>query len=348
MVGFLKITTLVAISNSALFVLSHNTTKVERQMWIDTVMFISTFIVSTALAVIGIMIAYQLYQTHKKPVLQVLLYQQIFLISFFVYGIWGNIALHEILSDLNLSKELNTKLSIFVPILGSPFLVVSWYMLLRFAFKINGFKELKRFPLLYFPILVLVVLGFSVLVQKEIISVSSKPDLFIIRAIVVINLIIHIIFILPFIFAKKNKPLQKEVGFLKHYALYYFLGISVYSGVLWYYNYFDTISICISIILLFAVSIAIPGILKLKEKTQIQPQSSTCINFKEFCTLYEISKRESEIVLEICTGKTNKAISEKLFITLQTVKDHNYRIYSKLGVKTRTQLTNLVHEKTGL
>ena len=64
--------------------------------------------------------------------------------------------------------------------------------------------------------------------------------------------------------------------------------------------------------------------------------------------MYEISKREAEIVLEICTGKTNKAISEKLFITLQTVKDQNHRIFTKTGVKSRIQLTNLVREKTGL
>ena len=71
------------------------------------------------------------------------------------------------------------------------------------------------------------------------------------------------------------------------------------------------------------------------------------IDFDTFCTLYEISKREAEIVLEICTGKTNKAISEKLFITLQTVKDHTHRIYTKTGVKSRVQLANLVREKTG-
>lgn len=316
-------------------------------MWFEPFLFILTFIVSAALAVIGIMIAYQLYQTHQKPVLQILLYQQIFLISFFIYGIWGNIALHEILADLNLSNELNTKLSIFVPVLGIPFLVVSWFMLLRFAYILNGFKESKRFPLVYFPLLFLIVFGFSVLVQKGVINVTSKPDLFIIRTIVLINFLIHLLFILPFVIEKKSKPLTKEIRFLKKHAILYFLGVLFYSGVLCYFNYFGSISICISILLLFAVSISIPAILKLNEKTQILPKTSSGVDFDEFCSLYEISKRESEIILEICTGKSNKAISEKLFITLQTVKDHNYRIYSKLGVKTRVQLTNLVREKTG-
>ena len=74
MVGFLIITTLVVISNTALFVLLGITTKVENQMWIETILFTVTFIVSAALAVASIMIAYQLYQTHQKPILQILLY----------------------------------------------------------------------------------------------------------------------------------------------------------------------------------------------------------------------------------------------------------------------------------
>ena len=337
---------MVGISNSTLFVISHNTTKVGMQMWIETILFIITFIVSAALAVIGIMIAYQLYQTHQKPVLQVLLYQQIFMFSFFIYGIWGNIALQEILSDLSLSSELETKLSIFLPVIGIPFLVVSWFMLIRFSFVLNGIKESKRFPLIYFPSLFFIVFGFSIFVNKGIINVSPTPDLFIIRAIVIINLILHVIFVIPFLNDKKNKPVQKDIGFLKKYTFLYFGGVLIYSGVLCYFNYFGSISICISVILLFTVSILMPVLLKLNEKIQRLTQSVTNNNFIEFCRLYEISKREAEIVLEICSGKSNKAISEKLFITLQTVKDHNYRIYSKLGVKTRIQLTNLVREKT--
>ncbi len=317
-------------------------------MWIETGLFILTFIISAALAVIGIMITYQLYHTHQKPVLQFLLYQQIFLISFFIYGIWGNIALHEILADLNLNQQLETKIAIFIPVLGVPFLIVSWFMLLRFAFALNGFKDSKKFPWLYFPSLFVIVFVFSVLINKGVIKVSTNPDLFIVRSIATLNLIIHILFLAPFVFGKKNKPLSKEVVLMKKHIFFYFLGVVLYSGILWYFDVFGSISECVSILILFAVSISIPLTIKLNEKTQLSTQASTNLNFNEFCNLYEISKREAEIVLEICTGKTNKAISDKLFITLQTVKDHNYRIYSKLGVKSRVQLTNLVREKTGI
>jgi DNA-binding CsgD family transcriptional regulator len=68
------------------------------------------------------------------------------------------------------------------------------------------------------------------------------------------------------------------------------------------------------------------------------------ISFDEFCKKYEVSPRESDIVREICNGLSNKEISEKLFISLQTVKDHTHRIYTKTNVKSRVQLIYLVKE----
>lgn len=56
---------------------------------------------------------------------------------------------------------------------------------------------------------------------------------------------------------------------------------------------------------------------------------------------YAISPREQEIIRLICKGKTNKEISRELFISLQTVKDHVYRIFGKTSVNNRVQLTNL-------
>ena len=220
-------------------------------------------------------------------------------------------------------------------------------MILRFAYILNGFKVSGKFALIYFPIFIAVVFTFSVLLNNGVIKISEKPELFIVRAIIALNLFIHLFFIFPFLFPKKNKPLSKEISFAKTNVLWYLFGVIIYSGALCFFNYFGFISIFVSIILLFAVSISIPLIIKLNEKTQISPEQSADIDFNSFCKLYEISKREAEIILEICSGKTNKAISEKLFITIQTVKDHNHRIFTKTGVKTRVQLSNMVRGKTG-
>jgi len=68
------------------------------------------------------------------------------------------------------------------------------------------------------------------------------------------------------------------------------------------------------------------------------------ISFEEFCKKFEVSPRETDIVREICNGLSNKEISDKLFISLQTVKDHTHRIYMKTNVKSRVQLIYLVKE----
>ena len=56
---------------------------------------------------------------------------------------------------------------------------------------------------------------------------------------------------------------------------------------------------------------------------------------------YKISKREMEVIQLICEGHTNQQIADELFISIETVKDHNSRIYLKTEVKNRTQLAKL-------
>ena len=59
---------------------------------------------------------------------------------------------------------------------------------------------------------------------------------------------------------------------------------------------------------------------------------------------YHITKREKEVINLICMGKTNKEIADQLFISVDTVKDHNYKIFQKTGVNNRTQLVKLVND----
>jgi DNA-binding CsgD family transcriptional regulator len=61
-----------------------------------------------------------------------------------------------------------------------------------------------------------------------------------------------------------------------------------------------------------------------------------------FIEKHEISKRESEVVRLICRGLSNQEISDTLFISLQTVKDHIHRIFVKTGVRNRVQLSNMI------
>jgi DNA-binding CsgD family transcriptional regulator len=57
---------------------------------------------------------------------------------------------------------------------------------------------------------------------------------------------------------------------------------------------------------------------------------------------FGISKREREIIEQVCSGKSNQEIADTLFISLQTVKDHTHRIYLKMDIKNRVQLINIM------
>jgi DNA-binding CsgD family transcriptional regulator len=59
---------------------------------------------------------------------------------------------------------------------------------------------------------------------------------------------------------------------------------------------------------------------------------------------FGISKREQEVIQLICRGLTNQEIADTLFISLKTVKDHNYRIFQKTGVRNRVELVQLARE----
>jgi DNA-binding CsgD family transcriptional regulator len=56
---------------------------------------------------------------------------------------------------------------------------------------------------------------------------------------------------------------------------------------------------------------------------------------------FGITGRERDVIELICRGKTNQEIADRLFLSLKTVKDHNYSIFQKTGVKNRVQLANL-------
>jgi DNA-binding CsgD family transcriptional regulator len=50
-----------------------------------------------------------------------------------------------------------------------------------------------------------------------------------------------------------------------------------------------------------------------------------------------ISKREYEVLELMAGGLSNQEIADKLFVSLNTVKTHSSNLFTKLGVKRRTE-----------
>ena len=64
-------------------------------------------------------------------------------------------------------------------------------------------------------------------------------------------------------------------------------------------------------------------------------------------TRYGISSREREVLGHLLSGLTARAIAERMFVSVPTVKSHIYRIYKKMGVHSQEELLTLMEEELG-
>ena len=53
-------------------------------------------------------------------------------------------------------------------------------------------------------------------------------------------------------------------------------------------------------------------------------------------TLTDLTDREMQILQFVLAGRTNKAIAASMYISEKTVEFHLNRIYTKIGMRTRT------------
>ncbi len=74
---------------------------------------------------------------------------------------------------------------------------------------------------------------------------------------------------------------------------------------------------------------------------ELHAEADLTAGFAALCASFGITAREREIVELICQGLTNREIANRLFISVGTVKDHNYTIFQKAGVRNRTKLAQM-------
>ena len=101
-------------------------------------------------------------------------------------------------------------------------------------------------------------------------------------------------------------------------------------------------------------------LLKNADKHEILKAITTVINSQNYLTheaeialryeneqqskLPKLTKRESEVLSLIANGLTNHQISEKLFISIDTVDSHRKNLHSKLNVNNTAMLIKFANE----
>jgi two-component system nitrate/nitrite response regulator NarL len=70
------------------------------------------------------------------------------------------------------------------------------------------------------------------------------------------------------------------------------------------------------------------------KRAHFEPMSATGVKL--------LTNREAEVAALVAEGLKNREISERLRLSAHTVKNYLYRIYDKLGISSRVELTNQV------
>ncbi len=298
---------------------------------------IALFVFSAALAAGAILLVIGLLEERPLPFLRSLFYHNIFISAFGFYGIWGQFIIVAVAGD-RLDPSLYSVISVFSLLLGLPFLVFGWLMLIRFAAEAGGFRTRNSRSLIFVILNFVVIAGIGFLIREKrfgealplfryyYIAASllyalaafillargeasslARSDRFYLSALIVAGAVSQalVLMLIP-------QPGWMALAFV-------FLLLSSITVVSFYLKYRADFK-----------DLSLPEPLPLPGGTE------------DFFLRHEISPREAEIIAEICNGLSNQEIADKLFISLQTVKDHTSRIYMKTNVRNRMQLMTVV------
>jgi DNA-binding CsgD family transcriptional regulator len=295
------------------------------------------FVFCAAMAVGSILLASRLMAEYRLPFLRPLFYYIIFMAAFGFYGVWGQFIIIAITGE-KLTPELLSTISVISLLLGLPFLVIGWMMMIRFGFEFAG----TRFTTL--PTVFFLVFNFGLIALLGIVSgdldFSEALPLFkyYYTCVAVISGIIAAV---PLMGDKSCRAVIADRRFL---AFVMPVGTLLQAAVLLLLPHSAWMALTF-VFLLFASMVMLPVYLSYIAdlKVLIRPDEMDLpMGIEEFFVRHEISPREADIIKEICNGLSNQEIADKLFITLQTVKDHTSRIYTKTNVRNRMQLMTLV------
>ena len=283
------------------------------------------------------MLTTRLLSEQPLPFLRSLFYHLIFMSAFGFYGIWGQFIIIAVTGE-RLTPELISTVSVISLLLGLPFLVIGWLMLIRFSGEYSkaGFKN-------YLTVIFLVanfgVIAFLGIISRDMEFGEALPMFKYYYAVVAVISGLISAFMLTgsrsgYTSAANRISLAVIVaaGVLSQAAVLLLMPHSAWMALIF-------------VFLLFAGMALLPAWLTYRTDLSVL----TCPanhemphGIEDFYLKHEISPREADIIREICNGLSNQEIADRLFISLQTVKDHTSRIYAKTNVRNRMQLMTLV------
>jgi len=308
---------------------------------------IFTFVLCLGLTAATVLVSRQLLSTYASEFLRHHFYYLAAVHAFAFYGLWGQILTRAVLGVVDTDAAVVNLVAVFVPVLGVPFLFVSWAMLVNMAGSMFGKAIEPKWYAVHVAVFVLLLLGAWMAVARLQAGPASPLDILgFIEAAAMVG--VELLYFAAFLVLVWRFRVVAE-GDKRRVLL-------VFSALLC--NAFVARSLLAALVLidirLGAVGLLafhgsnLPALLYLRANADrvfapVKAEHATKQGMEHVLDHYGVTKRERQIVQKICLGKTNKQIAEELFISLQTVKDHTHRIYSKIGVNSRVQLVQMMN-----
>jgi len=305
------------------------------------------FVVLLGAGVASIMFASYLLKKYRLPFLRSYLYYQILTMIFGVYGLLGTLLAKTILDNLESPPQMAITIGHLIPFLGIPFLVAGFYMFIKMCWELVDKTISRKFTFGFYTFHLLFFLGYGIVILKipefEAHQYDNVSEL-IMMAFVTLELIVLLIAVIQLFLGSRSIDDAIKKKTIQNFAfltlIIHLIGIALFI--------FSDYHLAVGAVYLFVffASDILPLLYlgSYLSKHHTPEDDMEISDFTGFYKKHEITRREIEIIQLVSQGKTNKEIAEALFITLQTVKDHTHRIYTKTGVRNRVALINLLRE----
>ena len=297
---------------------------------------------------IGIFFTFRLNKRYRIPFVNSYFFYLVFLYIFGSYSLAGSGILEYLLVRMEVDPEVIYTSRLYAIFLGIPFVGLSHFMFLRSIREFFHRKQSILFIILFFFLILSAFILYGVYLVKSNYGSGPLPlDMARLQQRVFCGFIFIVYlwgFLSILIWSAKQSSIDRK--YIRTFGASYLVFMVLNVALILLHSQFPFISQ--ALFLLVFLSLHLIPILFLNlylDKTKLTESEGDTdfeTSLAKFVEKHEISKRECEVVRLICRGLSNQEISEELYISLQTVKDHTHRIFVKTGVKNRVQLSNMI------
>ena len=301
--------------------------------------WILVYFISLAVGLLAVFYAFQHYKTHGYPFLRhIVNYTIVFNLVMFLYLVTKYASVNFPGPATQDHGSSFYTIMFIAALLGELGLI---YTFIRVRFALLEKSVPRKIHILFATGLTLVGMSCAVGVTIYMLSGSNRWIMTTYFVVAGAGMAVLTLIPLQLIFMPKTERKDERRTAVRAFGILYLAGFLAFFGTAVLPDAYQLIPGSIAIVFLNFVPIIWLRKYFLKYYVQLSSEQSTML-LEGLDKAFQISNREREIMGLILQGKSNKEIEGLLFISYNTVKNHIYNIYQKMGVNSRGQMIHAV------